>query len=1083
MFGRIFKPQTTVRSSGSANLAFTVILSFLSFVKNWVVVIVLGVNAKSDVYYTATTLVNTPTNLITDTMNALVLPASQAMDKETRRGFMASYSLIVFMIMGSYMTFLLLGGTFLGSTLFPSFSRDQQANLTEYIVLLLPFMLLQPLIAIYVNALRGQHYFQFGNIGNLLGTVVSIGLIPVLFFLGFRGVLIANVTGIIVTALLILVVTIQFGLIGFPNQMREAFSVFRKGLPLLLGGGAAIAVAYIERSFASSHGTGVITILNLNYAMLGVLKQVFVGGAIAVFFPFISRNIREGQLDEVQRRLSQAKALLIGFGFTVLLVVLPATEFVLSLVYHRGGVEKRYVVELSRMLMLSAASVISNGLYNLSQFIFYSKNNTLYPVLNKVATYSVLYILIEWVLHPVMGAITFPFALSLVGTISIIIDGIIIRKAYGIDFLDPVERFVIVACFVVVSVLVLVNMTYLGPILGIFLFVLVFRRKYGSSLRALLATRRGPAEQASQSKTEETIMEGSDFHSPLQDRGNAAFFICLAVLALVPLLEAFRGIDVTDTGFLLTNQRFIFSDPARVSYWFHLWLTNILGGLVDLAFGRFGVLPHKLAAVVIFWISAFAVFSLYRRSMGRATIAVALAVSMVFAVAGKVFVVHYNNLSALLYLIGAAVLTAAVLRRKSWLYVLSGAVLALNVLVRIPNVIGLGLIFVPYLVRLVTGESRDGKGPGFKGFAFFALGAVLAAAAAYVALMALGHRQYYLDAVRQLVGGSTGDAGQYGMREVVVRPIRDTVYSLVFGLPIAAILAAVSAVGALFRQKIARLAVGFVVAVGVLAILYARYPSGNLNYLMVFRATAGLCYWAIIFVLFDRKTDGQMKLAAALSLCLSIAMNVGSDTGIYVSTFVFPAMFPAVLYATRRVADSFPSAARYRPMAALAMAVIALFAGLSLYMIKSAVYRDGAGFEATAHDPSLRGIFTSRARAAELDQVIPVIAGFAPPGSDLFVYDSLPLIHFATRTLPYLDNPWPALYSTAYMESLLQKKEGRGPLPVVVIAKSNPRARDWPEGHEPIPAGLQSVVDFVQRNHYSAKWQDQAFTIYVPPSR
>src|SRR4029450_14163246 len=61
--------------------------------------------------------------------------------------------------------------------------------------------------------------------------------------------------------------------------------------------------------------------------------------------------------------------------------------------------------------------------------------------------------------------------------------------------------------------------------------------------------------------------------------------LCLAWIVSVPLVEAFRGVDLTDTGFLLSNQYWILHDPSAASYWFHLWLTNLIGGLVRLAGG------------------------------------------------------------------------------------------------------------------------------------------------------------------------------------------------------------------------------------------------------------------------------------------------------------------------------------------------------------------------------------------------------------------------------------------------------------------------------------------------------------------
>ena len=554
------------------------------------------------------------------------------------------------------------------------------------------------------------------------------------------------------------------------------------------------------------------------------------------------------------------------------------------------------------------------------------------------------------------------------------------------------------------------------------------------------------------------------------------YSVCLATLVAVPVFEAFRGLDVTDMGFVLTNQRFVFTHPASVSYWFHLWLTNVVGGVVDLLFGRFGVLPHKLAAAVIFWAMAASVFVLYRRSGQRMLVLIGVTVSMAFNFTQKINIVHYNNLSALLFVLGAALLCEGSLSRQSWLFGLSGLVFALNAFARIPNLAGIGLIFVPAILDLFIPDPAHKLKVSAMNYMAFLLGVAAAAAVALAALSLLGHLPYYVQALRDLGNSNSIDAGSYGVKRVILRPIRDTLFSLGYGAPFAIALALVSAAVSLWKSRFVMAAGG--VAVAVVAYLCIGLP---LIRAQLPRATAGLCYWAALAILFDRRASREIKLSAVIAACLALALNLGSDTGIAVSMYVYPAMFPALLYAARSASGILASriASGYRPMRSLAAVVAALFLGVSIFNIRYGVYRDVQTIHRTVRDPQLAHIFTSDARAQALEAVLPVIRSYVRPGGELLAYDSLCLIHFATSTLPYLNNPWPAQYKPSYLDEALRSKEKHGPLPVVVLARSNPRGSAWPSGTRP-PANMEPVHAFLARNAYHLAWESPAFQIYTP---
>ena len=223
--------------------------------------------------------------------------------------------------------------------------------------------------------------------------------------------------------------------------------------------------------------------------------------------------------------------------------------------------------------------------------------------------------------------------------------------------------------------------------------------------------------------------------------------LCLAWIVSVPLVEAFRGVDLTDTGFLLSNQYWILHDPSAASYWFHLWLTNLIGGLVLLAAGPVGLFASKLAAAFLFWGLVWAAFRLYGKRTDARWIWIGAAVTLAFDFAGKVNVVHYNNLSVLFFAWMAVFLTEGTASRRASLYAAAGAVFVANVLIRLPNAVGVVLLAVPFLMDWLAPKETAKWKLGWRFLAAFVVGAALTALTAAATMFLLRHAHWYLESL------------------------------------------------------------------------------------------------------------------------------------------------------------------------------------------------------------------------------------------------------------------------------------------------------------------------------------------------
>jgi hypothetical protein len=555
----------------------------------------------------------------------------------------------------------------------------------------------------------------------------------------------------------------------------------------------------------------------------------------------------------------------------------------------------------------------------------------------------------------------------------------------------------------------------------------------------------------------------------------------LAIILIVPLLQAFRGLDLTDTGFVLTNQRFFFSAPQNVSYWFHLWLTNLLGGLVDLAFGRFGILPHRFAAAAIYWLCCLMVFVAFRTLLKRWVILLSLAATVSFHFAAKINIVHYNNVSALLLIVGTVLLVRGAMTGKALDYFFAGFVLAANSFARIPNAPGIFLILLVPIVGALLPKDMVRPRLTLRVAVAYGFGIAVAVAVALGTMKALGQLDIYFESLHGLAASTSGVESNYGLFYVIMRPIRDTVLAFAGGGILFALLALISRLLRSVKSVLIK-----AIAFAILSLVF--FWAGRLLYQysherIMFRIVAGICYLPATLIVFDRSSrfDFRSRLTAALGAATLVVLNVGSDTGISVASYAFLFVFPTLQVALNGYTEQGVPERRFW-IANFGILVYLFVGAMSAYSIPFAVYRDAAIPERTSKIQQFSGIFTTNARATALEEVIPEISRRAPPGTKILIHDSACLLHFATRTLPYLDNPWPAQYGEKELDLLLHKKETSGLLPIVVLAKQNPRSTLWPaSGLDPVRTA--PVLGFIARNGYRLVWESSAFRIFAVEKR
>lgn len=570
------------------------------------------------------------------------------------------------------------------------------------------------------------------------------------------------------------------------------------------------------------------------------------------------------------------------------------------------------------------------------------------------------------------------------------------------------------------------------------------------------------------------------------------------ILFALPLALMFQGLDFTDTGWVLSNYQNFFSAPESVSYWFHLWFTNLVGGSWNAVFGAGGLLSFRFAGVLIFWLTAFLVFLVYRDTVKPRHLFPALLMGMVFHFPSKITTIHYNNVSALLLVLGAFLLLGWVRSGNPVGLAASGAAFCLAAFARFPNLLAVLFVTVVVLADFLRGKTLRAAA---RDLAVFSGGFAAAALLTLLAMKALGHLDLYFVSIRELFSGSKEELSHYGSNTIEKKFFVD------HGRAVAAALAGLACLG-LYRAALGRLGGRRAVAAG-LVVLAAAAAAVSWTHLWseampVVYFMTGLVYLTALVVLLLPDTDGGFtKCGAACAVILLTVLSVGSDTGMKVGAYglLFGLPLAAKFWiegpdvrAIFRIEG--PAASADRSFAStlegrrgVFILIVALYAAFSLPFLYRGSYRDWAlrrNMTHTVDHPLLRGVFTTEDRARVVTEALRALETYVEPGDELIAFESIPMIHYLTRTRPYLRNSWPILYLPSEFERNLKKASAAGgKLPPAILAKIQTRNGNWPKsgGVSSTETAIKDramLEEFFRERGYRQVWENEAFRILVP---
>lgn len=570
--------------------------------------------------------------------------------------------------------------------------------------------------------------------------------------------------------------------------------------------------------------------------------------------------------------------------------------------------------------------------------------------------------------------------------------------------------------------------------------------------------------------------------------------ICVASAGLYCSLLIWQGLDVTDDGFHLTNQYFVFRRGLDFGF-SPAWLTDILGGLWLHLSDDFGLIGARAGWVVLMTLTALASYvlctDLYppRRVMLGVMLAAPIA-----TMSGQMVINYYLVPGFLLVLFVAATLPSLRDRtgdgkRFRWAAG-AGVLLAACFFARGP------LASAAFLPLVMWGALWIGNNAATRATVSLAIlygTALFFVLATGLALYATGYWDAYIDAVTQVSTLRSAFLARGDLSRQIARACGH--FPAYFFIAAAGLLAWRLGAGRTLRW----LAAALVVFSFAASITISKEPWLASYAALYFFAPVAVA----VLVVRSRGCDPAERQGEKLALLATAALapfvlTLGASGMLlkmhYGIWLLVPMLALSVsLSAADNTIPPWPLRSLQHDCYRIGLAITAAVAiAGGIYRYQHPINRDSqdrATLIAPIEHPRLAGIHTTAGRAASVTALLKAIDPWIEPGDRILAYNSIPLLYFITRTEPLLKKNWLVIRNmkTETLQRLADRIcAGKATTPKIIIrAGADTRNPAWGTRNTAVtlPRSLAqlAILDAaVHRCRPELVWRDANFAVYRP---
>ena len=489
------------------------------------------------------------------------------------------------------------------------------------------------------------------------------------------------------------------------------------------------------------------------------------------------------------------------------------------------------------------------------------------------------------------------------------------------------------------------------------------------------------------------------------------------ILFIYPLYGFNLGADLSDTTYSLGN--YMYFDSMTGSWKYATFLSNLLGaGLLKLA-GNKMILMTLFCGMVISATALAAYLGLSKiYNPAMVFIGEIIAICMTWCPN----VILYNYLTYLLLTLAALVLYKAIIADSKKLYILAGAILGLNVFVRVSNLVEVALILAVWY-----GAYLNKKKP-FIPTLYCIIGYIAGLATSVLIVVIAGGTKGIGECVSWMLSlsSSEGDAGGYSLTEMV-RVIFDNYLGNVKYFAISILGIALGFVGfRIFKGKLLLLKRGGYI-ICLAGLFYYFYRNGVFTTKFYNNgAIFGLCvlaiFWqfvAAVYALFSKDLSVEDKTMAAIVIVLLLITPLGSNNHLFT---IINSMFISLPYTVGFGYKVLKDKKEVFPIASYGAFLLVVLLAIGIMFNLRYVFVDGE--QGTGHDTviseskTMKGMKTDTLYAEDIDELCIVLSDYR--NKEAIFYGNVPGASYLLEMPCAISTSWPDLDS--YSEKNFEKE-------------------------------------------------------------
>lgn len=571
---------------------------------------------------------------------------------------------------------------------------------------------------------------------------------------------------------------------------------------------------------------------------------------------------------------------------------------------------------------------------------------------------------------------------------------------------------------------------------------------------------------------------------------NHTLSITASFAFFILFLLAMQGFDVVDEGWYMTFYQQIFNYPETVEYNFVYYLTGLFGGLCYELFPNGGVLSFRILAICCLVLTFALAYKILIKHITK-RIAILSLLMLLFVNDFGYVAFYYNHLSGFLAVLTIVFLYKGLEKNNIILLLIAGALTAINVFSRLPNITLFAFSLV-FFVQLFWNKNLNIK-YAIKQALVYGLGAVFGFVIMYLILLAFGHLDIMTQSFFAILDKGKNSGSNHNFSRLLIVYLKD--YYTIF-------------------KALLKLIVAFFILVSVRSILPKNIISkiiwhilGVALFVFICKANAIYTLYAISLLgcfglLFNKTLSPNLKRLSFLALIIMVFLPLGSDGGINNAGYVCVWLaFPLGIYGIIK-SEIFVFSLKIKYLNSIlknnttisifGMFFIGFFI-LKSYKISNEAYFDSGNRYYKTHainNHLAKGVYTTKERAIIINDVLLALQNYVKKDDYLLAYDKIPMLNFLTETKPYMYNSWVWVYDGALFKKQIERAQLEiEVLPIVVQQKfetivnfSNPDFNYMSEEKEDDyiynKNRVKAMNAFLKQNNYAIVWSNNYFNIY-----